>query len=99
MAGEIIAALAFLSATVFGLAGLYGLFTRKDPYGRVQSGALTSTTAVLSLFIGLLALSPDSRFLTRIIVIIAFFLISSPTATYIVTRLYWKSQINSQETP
>ncbi len=91
---EIIALIAFASSTLFGIVGLWGLFTKKDAYTRVQSGALTSTTAVLSLFIGLICLAPSGSFIARIIVIIAFFLISSPTATYIVTRLYWQSQVN-----
>ena len=92
--GEILALIAFSSSTVFGLAGLWGLFTKKDPYTRVQSSALTSTTAVLSLFIGLICLAPSGGFIARIAVIIAFFLVSSPTATYIVTRLYWQSEIH-----
>jgi len=88
---EIIALLAFTAATVFGCAGIAGLFLKKDAYSRVQFGALTSTTSVLSLFIGLIFLSPSVGFIARIAVIIAFFLISSPTASYIVTRLLWQS--------
>ncbi len=88
---EIIALLAFTAATVFGVAGIAGLFLKKDAYSRVQFGALTATTSVLSLFIGLIFLSPSVGFIARIAVIIAFFMISSPTATYIVTRLLWQS--------
>lgn len=93
MALDIIAALAFLSAVVFGTSGLIGLFRFPDPYSRLQSGSLCGTTAVFSVFIGALALSPDWAVALRIIIISGFFLVSSPTSSHIVARFIWNSGV------
>ena len=90
---DIIAAASFLSAVVFGTAGLTGLFRFPDPYSRLQSGSLCGTTAVFSIFIGALALSPSWAVAVRIIIISGFFLISSPTSSHIVARFIWNSGV------
>lgn len=89
----IIASAAFLSAVVFGIAGLIGMFRFPDPYSRLQSGSLCGTTAVLSIFIGALALSPGTAFTVRIIIITLFFLVSAPTGAHIVARFSWNSGV------
>lgn len=86
---EILAMIAFIAAVIFGLAGLAGLFRFPDPYSRLQAGSLLGTTSVLSIFIGALLLSPDGAVTARIVVIILFFLISSPTGSHIVARFTW----------
>ena len=92
-AREIVACFAFMSALVFGTAGIIGLFRFPGPYSRLQAGSLCGTTAVFSIFIGSLALAPDWAMAGRIIVICLFFLISSPTGSHIVARFAWKSDI------
>jgi multicomponent Na+:H+ antiporter subunit G len=94
MARIIIAGAAFLSAVVFGIAGLAGLFRFPDPYSRLQSGSLCGTTAVFSVFIGALALSPSTAVTVRVIIITLFFLISAPTGSHIVARFTWNAGIN-----
>ena len=89
----IIAGTAFFSAVVFGIAGLIGLFRFPDPYSRLQSGSLCGTTAVFSVFIGALALSPGTAVTVRIIIIALFFLVSSPTGSHIVARFTWNAGI------
>jgi len=91
MIREIGALLFFLLSSVFGIIGIIGLFRFTKPLEMMQAGALCGTTSVFSLFIGLLILSPSSQFLVRFIIIIIFFLISSPTSTYIVSRLIWQT--------
>ncbi|MBN2656395.1 MAG: monovalent cation/H(+) antiporter subunit G [Spirochaetales bacterium] len=86
---EILAAIAFLAAVVFGVAGLAGLFRFPDPYSRLQAGSLLGTTSVLSIFIGTLLLSPNGAVAARVVVIMLFFLISSPTGSHIVARFTW----------
>lgn len=93
MIREIIAFLFFILSIVFGCAGIVGLFRFKGFYEKIHSIALLGTTSILSIFIALLALAPSIVFASRIIIIILFFLISSPTATYIVTRMYWKNEM------
>lgn len=90
----IIAGLAFLSAIIFGIAGIIGLFRFPDPYSRLQAGSLCGTTAVFSIFIGSLALAPDWAMAARIIIIALFFLLSSPTGTHIVARFAWNSGVS-----
>jgi multicomponent Na+:H+ antiporter subunit G len=88
---EILALIAFFSATVFGLAGLIGLFRFPDPYSRMQSGGLCGTTAIFSTFIGALLLAPSLIIALRIVIIMVFFLISAPTGSYIVARFIWQA--------
>lgn len=82
---------AFIIATIFGLAGLVGLFRFPDPYSRMQSGSLCGTTAIFSSFIGSLLLAPTWAFAARIVIIMVFFFISAPTGSYIVARFIWQS--------
>ncbi|MDA3832985.1 MAG: monovalent cation/H(+) antiporter subunit G [Spirochaetales bacterium] len=86
---EILAITAFGSAIVFGTAGVIGLFRFPDPYSRLQAGSLCGTTAVFSIFIGALLLSPNAAVAARIIIITLFFLISAPTGSHIVARFTW----------
>mgnify|MGYP005854479657 CR=1 FL=1 len=96
---EIAAAAAFLSAVVFGTAGIIGLFRFPDAYSRLQAGSLCGTAAVLSIFIGALILSPNGAVTARIIIISIFFLISSPTGAHIVARFAWNSGIYPWQPP
>ncbi len=93
---EILAFLAFASAIVFGTAGIVGLFRFSDPYMRLQAGSLCGTTAVVSVFTGALLLTHSIHIAARIIVIMLFFLVSSPTATHIVARFFWNSGLVPQ---
>lgn len=90
---EAIAYAAFLSAVVFGAGGIVGLFRFPDVYSRLQAGSLCGTTAAVSVFIGALALAPSWAMAARIVLIIAFFLISAPTGSHIVARFAWNSSI------
>jgi multicomponent Na+:H+ antiporter subunit G len=93
LAREIIALIAFGFGALFGIFGVIGLFRFPDPYSRLQAGALAGTTAVISVFIGALVLAPNLAIAARIIVIIIFFLISSPTGAHLVARFAWNSEI------
>ena len=94
MIREILALIAFLLAFVFGIFGLVGLFRFPDPYSRPQSGSLLGTSSVLSIFIGTLLLAPNGAVAARVIVIMIFFLVSSPTGSHIVARFAWNTGIH-----
>jgi multicomponent Na+:H+ antiporter subunit G len=94
---EWLALCAFLSAVVFGLAGLVGMFRFHDPFSRMQAGGLCGTTAVFSTCIGALILAPNTAIAARIVVIMAFFLVSAPTGSYIVARFTWQTGISAGE--
>ncbi len=91
MAREILATICIFVGFVFGLAGLLGLFRFSDPYSRSHAGSLCGTTAVFSLLIGFLLLSPSVVITARLVVIIFFFLVSAPTGSSIVGRFIWQS--------
>jgi multicomponent Na+:H+ antiporter subunit G len=86
---EILALTAFIIATVFTVAAVVGLFRFKDPYSKLQAGSLCGTTAVFTIFIGSLLLSPNTAVTARLVIIIIFFLISAPTGSHIVARFLW----------
>lgn len=88
------AALSFLAAVIFGIAGVAGLFRFSDPYARLQAGSLSGTTSVFSIFGGCLFLAPSPAAAVRIALVAALFLISAPTGTHIVARFIWNSGVN-----
>ena len=90
---EILALIAFLTAIIFGIGGVVGLFRFPDPYSRLQAGSLCGTTAVFSIFIGALLLAPNGAIAVRVAIITLFFLISSPTGSHLVARFVWNSGI------
>ncbi len=92
--GEFIALIAFIAAAIFGTAGIVGLYRFPDPYARLQASSLCGTTAVFSIFIGCLALASSLAIAARLLVIIMFFLISSPTGGHIVAKFAWNSGID-----
>ncbi|AHC15370.1 monovalent cation/H(+) antiporter subunit G [Salinispira pacifica] len=90
---EILAGIAFTLAGIFTLGGIIGLFRFPDAYTRLQAGSLAGTTSVISVFIGALILAPDWAIAGRIVIIIIFFLLSSPTGAHIVARFAWNSDL------
>lgn len=86
---ELVAMVFFSLAAVFALGGLVGLFRFSDPFSAMQAGSLLGTSTVFSLFIGCLFLVDSFAMAARIVIIIAFFLISGPTGSSIVARFIW----------
>lgn len=91
---EFIALAAFASAVVFGVGGIVGLYRFPDPYARLQASSLCGTTAVFSVFIACLALADTLAMAARLLVIIVFFLVSSPTGSHIVARFAWNAGVD-----
>jgi len=81
-------------ASVFAIAGTVGVFRFRDPFSRLQASGLIGTTAVFSVLIAALVASPTLGMAARMVVIIGFFLVSSPTATHIIARFAWRSGID-----
>lgn len=92
-AREITASAFFLLSIVFGLGGVIGLHRFPDAWSRLQGGSLVSTTSIFSLMIGALALSPNWEMASRILIILGFFMISSPTGSHIIARVLWERGI------
>ena len=81
-------------ACVFAVAGTAGLFRFPDPYTRLQASSLAGTTAPFSVLLAALAYAPDAATASRVILILCFFFVSSPTTTHIIARYAWKSGID-----
>jgi len=95
----IAALVAFAVAWVFGAVGMVGLYRFPDPYAKMHASSLCGTTAVFSIMVGALALAPSWDVAARLVVIIVFFLVSSPTGGHIVARFAWNSGIDPWKAP
>lgn len=80
----------FGMAAFFAVIGSLGLLFLPDVYTRLQAGGLSGSTAVISLLIGSLLWVEPGPLTGRLLVLLFFFLISSPTATHIVGRYAWR---------
>lgn len=83
----------FGMAAFFALMGSIGLLILPDVYTRLQAGGLSGSTAVISVLIGALFWVEPGPLTGRLLVLLLFFFISSPTATHIVGRYAWREGI------
>ena len=74
---------------LFSLAGNIGVLIFPDVYSRLQASSLAATTSVISVFIACMLLTGLSPMTGRILILLLFFLISSPVSTHIVARYAW----------
>ncbi|HOZ71456.1 MAG TPA: monovalent cation/H(+) antiporter subunit G [Spirochaetales bacterium] len=86
-------------ASVFAIAGTLGMLLQKDPYTRLQASSLVGTTATFSVLLAALVTAPSVAIAARMVVIIAFFLISNPTTTHIIAKYAWNSGIAPRTAP
>jgi multicomponent Na+:H+ antiporter subunit G len=90
---EVGASLAYVMSIIFGLIGLVGLYRFPDAWSRLQTSSITSTTSILSMLLGTLIMSPNWEMAFRILIILGFFMISSPTGSHIIARFLWQKNI------
>ena len=89
-----IAALVFLAIGVlFGILGSIGVITFPDVYTRLHASSKCSTTAVVSVLIAALFLSGFSAMTGRLLVILLFFLITSPIGAHIIGHRAWSGGV------
>ena len=86
-------------AAIFAIAGTLGMLLQKDAYTRLQASSLVGTTATFSVLLAALVTAPSLAVAARVVVIIAFFLISNPTTTHIIAKYAWNSGIAPPATP
>ncbi len=77
-------------AILFSIAGSVGILVLPDAYSRLQAAGLSGSTAVISVMIGSLFWVEPGPLTGRLLVLLFFFLISSPTASHIVGRYAWR---------
>lgn len=78
---------------VFSIMGNLGVLIFPDVYTRLQASSTCSTTSVFSIFIAAMLSAGFSPVSGKILVITAFFLISSPVSSYIIARYAWQNEI------
>lgn len=79
----------FLLGIFFTVVGQLGLLQAPDPYTRLQTSSVCSTTGVLSFLIAAVLMVPLGPFTGKILAIIIFFLITNPVSTHIIARFTW----------
>ncbi len=79
-------------AIFFVIVGSVGLLIMPDLYTRLQAGGLSGSTAVISILLGALFWVEPGPLTGRLLVLLFFFLISSPTASHIIGRYAWREE-------
>lgn len=82
----------FAMAIFFVVVGSIGMLTMPDLYTRLQAGGLSGGTAVISVLLGALFWVEPGPFTGRLLVLLVFFLVSSPTAAHIIGRYAWREE-------
>ena len=92
-AASIVSGIFFLLGVFFTITGQLGLLKAPDPYTRLQTSSVCSTTGVLSFLIAAIFMVPLGPFTGKILAIIIFFLITNPVSTHIIARFTWNEGI------
>lgn len=77
----------------FGILGNIGVLRFPDIYTRLQAASKCGVTSLLSIFLACMLLKGLTPMTGRILVITAFFLVSSPVASHIIARGAWERGI------
>jgi len=83
---EIASGVLLLAGSVFGVAGGVGLLRFPDFYTRAHAAGITDSAGATLLLLGLVLQLPDASTVVRLLLIVAFLLITTPTATQILTH-------------
>jgi multicomponent Na+:H+ antiporter subunit G len=79
-----------LFGVLFGLLGNFGVLIFPDVYTRLHASSKCSTSSALSILIACMVLSGLTAMSGRILVISAFFFITSPVTSHIIGARAWK---------
>lgn len=82
-----------LLGIVFALMGNLGVLIFPDIYTRLHASSTCSTTSVFSFFVAAMLRAGFSPMSGKILVIMLFFLISSPVGAHIIARFAWQKGI------
>lgn len=96
---DVISLILAVLASVFAIAGTLSLFRFPDCYTRLQASSLASSTAPFTIFLLSLVNAADVASAFRILLLMLFFLVSSPTSTHIISRYAWFSGITPWTKP
>ncbi len=80
---EIASGVLLLAGSVFAVTGGVGLLRFPDFYTRAHAAGITDSAGATLLLLGLVLQLPDASTVVRLLLIVAFLLITTPTATQI----------------
>jgi len=83
----------FILALFFAFVGAIGTLLMPDIYTRLQAGSLCATTSVVSVLLGAIFWVELGPMTGRLLVLLLFFIISSPTSTHIIARYAWRREV------
>jgi multicomponent Na+:H+ antiporter subunit G len=83
---EIAAYLLIFAGAAFCLIGAIGILRFPDVYSRMHAAGITDTAGAFSLLLGLMLLAGFTIALAKLIFILAFLWVASPTATHALAK-------------
>lgn len=88
---EIIGAIITLLGSIFIFLAALGLLRMPDAYNRIQAGTKASTLGSVLTLLGIGLIEPD--WLLKIILLIAFILLSNPVSSHVLGRASHRSKV------
>ncbi|MBC3765512.1 monovalent cation/H(+) antiporter subunit G [Neptunicella marina] len=73
------------------ISGAVGVLRFSDFYNRLHAAGVTDTLAASLILFGLMLLSEHSGILLKLILILLFVLLTSPTASHALAKAAWKA--------
>lgn len=83
---EIVSGVLLVAGALFTLTGAVGLLRFPDFYTRIHAGGITETVGAGFILVGLLLRVEAWSVGVRLVVILAFLLLTSPTATHVLAQ-------------
>ncbi len=83
---DIVSGILLIAGVFFGLSGAMGLFRFPDFYTRVHAASVTDSVAAILILGGLLLQTSFDLNTAKLLFILAFLLITSPTASHALAK-------------
>ncbi len=83
---EVVSGVLLVAGALFTLTGAVGLLRFPDFYTRIHAGGITETVGAGFILIGLLLRVDAWSVGVRLVVILAFLVLTSPTATHVLAQ-------------
>ena len=83
---DIISSILLIAGVFFGLSGAVGLFKFPDFFTRVHAASVTDSMAVICIISGLLLQTSFDLNTAKLLFILAFLMITSPTASHALAK-------------
>lgn len=88
---NIISGFCLLAGSFLVLSGVIGVLRFPDFYTRIHAAGVTETLAASLILIGLMLIAGWGLILFKLILILLFVLITSPTASHALGKAAWKA--------